>query len=107
MRLKKPFRMHGSEEALSLATIADALAHPLRYALLDYVHKNQGIRNDVCNKDLVAHFPYSQSSLSQHIKKLKDAGLFTVVPRDKFSHYYVNKEKLQYFLDHISKLTHD
>jgi len=68
------------------------------------VNQKNRVRNDVCNKDLVEHFPYSQSSLSQHIKKLKEADLFTVEYQDKFSFYSVNKEKLKSFINEVKTL---
>lgn len=104
MKLKKEFNIEGSEKANFIATTADALAHPLRVALVHYVRKKNKVRNDVCNKDLVNHFPYSQSSLSQHIKRLKDADIFTVEYKDKYSFYSVNQKTIKTFMDYMSKI---
>lgn len=104
MKLKKEFNIEGSADALFIAQIADALSHPLRVALINYVSKKNTVRNDVCNKDLVKHFPYSQSSLSQHIKKLKEAELFIVEYENKFSYYSVNRPLLQSFRGLLDKL---
>jgi len=103
VKIKKDFNIEGSERAIQIAKVADALAHPLRVALIHYVSKKNKVRNDVCNKDLVNHFPYSQSNLSQHVKKLKDANLFEVEYIDKFSFYSVNKETLKAFNEALSK----
>lgn len=103
MKIKKDFNIEGSDHAIRIAKVADALAHPLRVALVHYVSKKNKVRNDVCNKDLVKHFPYSQSNLSQHIKKLKDANIFEVEYIDKFSFYSVNKETLKTFNKALSK----
>ncbi len=104
MKIRKELNIEDSENAIVLAKIADALAHPVRVALLHYVSSKKKLRNDVCNKDLVRHFPYSQSSLSQHVKKLKEANLFTVEYKDKFSFYSVNKKTLAAFKKGLSNL---
>ncbi len=104
MKLRKPINIAFSEEAIFVAKIADALSHPVRVALVHYVRTKNQVRNDVCNKDLVEYFPYSQSSLSQHIKKLKEAGLFEVEYRDKFSIYSVNEDLLVQYSAAINAL---
>lgn len=104
MKIKKPINIEGADRAIFIAKVADALSHPLRVALLHYVRNKSKVRNDVCNKDLVAHFPYSQSSLSQHIKKLKECDLFTVEYVDKFSFYSVNMKTLNAFMERIKEI---
>ncbi len=104
MKMKKELNIEGSQIAIDIAQVADALAHPVRVSLLKYVKDKNKVRNDVCNKDLVAHFPYSQSSLSQHVKKLKDVGLFTVEQKDRFSFYSVDKKTLNKFITTLRKL---
>lgn len=104
MKIRKAVNIEGSEDALFIASIADALSHPVRVALIHYVGSKNRVRNDVCNKDLVAHFPYSQSSLSQHVKKLIMSDLFTVEYSEKFSFYSVNKKTLRAFNSAIAKL---
>ncbi len=56
-----------------LAKVAKALAHPARVAILDLLAKRQTC---VCG-DIVDELPLSQSTVSQHLKELKDAGLIT------------------------------
>ena len=83
-----------------MAKIANALAHPLRVALVRYMsEKNQGkgVDNYTCNKDLVQMFNYSQSTISQHVKILKECGLFTTESKDKFTLYFLNTELLKKF----------
>ncbi|MEM8899442.1 MAG: ArsR family transcriptional regulator [Bacteroidota bacterium] len=104
MKLKKEINIENSERAIKVAEVADALAHPLRVALIAYVKQKNTVRNDICNKDLVAYFPYSQSSLSQHIKKLRDANLFTVEYKDKFSFYSVNMKQIESFVEELKAL---
>ncbi len=89
-----------SEKDIKIAAIANALAHPLRVALVRYLStKNygKGVDNVTCNKDLVEMFDYSQSTVSQHVKILKDCDLFITESKDKFTYYYLNKELLMEF----------
>ena len=54
-----------------LAKYAKALAHPARIAILQILAKKQTC---VCG-GIVEEIPLSQSTVSQHLKELKDAGL--------------------------------
>lgn len=54
-----------------LAKVAKALAHPARIAILHLLAKRDTC---VCG-DIVDELPLSQSTVSQHLKELKDAGL--------------------------------
>lgn len=54
-----------------LALTAKALAHPARIAILQYLVKKNSC---VCG-DIVDELPLSQSTVSQHLKELKAAGL--------------------------------
>ncbi len=89
-----------NEEDLKVAEIANALAHPLRVALVRYLgtkNDGTGVDNVTCNKDLVKMFDYSQSTVSQHVKILKDCGLFITESKDKFTFYYLNRDLLREF----------
>ena len=55
-------------------------------------------RERVCNKDLVNYFDYSQATISQHVKKLRDAGLVEVRKEDRYSYYYVHLGTLNDYL---------
>ena len=54
-----------------LAKYAKALAHPARIAILGFLSKK---RSCMCG-DIVEDLPLSQSTVSQHLKELKEAGL--------------------------------
>lgn len=54
-----------------LAKYAKALAHPARVAILKLLASKQTC---VCG-DIVDELPLSQSTVSQHLKELKEAGL--------------------------------
>jgi|ERR1043165_8761708 DNA-binding transcriptional ArsR family regulator len=54
-----------------VAKYAKALSHPARVAILNLLVQN---RNCICG-DIVDELPLSQSTVSQHLKELKEAGL--------------------------------
>ncbi|MBS3913502.1 MAG: winged helix-turn-helix transcriptional regulator [Bacteroidetes bacterium] len=54
----------------SLASAAKAIAHPARIAILQFLIENN---NQTC-KDIVEKLPFSQSTVSQHLAELKQAG---------------------------------
>lgn len=58
-------------QELSIAKYAKALSHPARVAILNVLLKKQAC---VCG-DIVDELPLSQSTVSQHLKELKEAGL--------------------------------
>lgn len=55
----------------AIAKYAKAFAHPARIAILKLLIKRQSC---ICG-DLVDELPLSQSTVSQHLKELKEAGL--------------------------------
>ena len=54
-----------------LANYAKAVGHPARVAILEYILKHNSC---ICN-DLVEELPLSQSTISQHLKELKQVGI--------------------------------
>jgi len=60
-----------SDEELQIAKYAKALSHPARVAILKLLYRKQVC---ICG-DIVDEIPLSQSTVSQHLKELKDAGL--------------------------------
>lgn len=54
-----------------LAVITKALGHPARIAVLQFLIRTKSC---VCG-DIVDQLPLSQSTVSQHLKELKNAGL--------------------------------
>jgi len=54
-----------------IAKYAKALSHPARIAILRFLIKKQSC---ICG-DIVHELPLSQSTVSQHLKELKEAGL--------------------------------
>lgn len=60
-----------TEEEIALARIAKALGHPARIAIM----KQLAAMSDCCFTDILQELPIAQSTVSQHLSELKDAGL--------------------------------
>lgn len=69
MATSKKDEFSGSE--IALAELMKALAHPARLSIL----KLLAARDTCICGELVDELPLSQSTVSQHLKALKDAGL--------------------------------
>src|ERR1700733_5543279 len=54
-----------------IATLAKALGHPARVAIIDYLLK---VDSCICG-DIVNELPLAQPTVSQHLKELKNAGI--------------------------------
>lgn len=103
MRLRKEIDKLQEKDVLLIAQVSDALAHPARIKIFRYIMLQNKKRTPVCNKDLVEQFGYAQATISQHVKKLADAGLLQVKKKDRFSYYYVHLGTLQNYLDATRK----
>ena len=62
---------HFTDQQNQIATIAKALGHPARIAIIEYLLK---VNKCICG-DIVDELPLAQPTVSQHLKELKNAGL--------------------------------
>lgn len=76
------------EETEDLAKIAKALGHPTRIAILKH------LENQTCcfTGDLVDVMPLAQSTISQHLKELKNAGLIQGELKPPKIKYCINQQ---------------
>jgi ArsR family transcriptional regulator, arsenate/arsenite/antimonite-responsive transcriptional repressor len=79
------------DAAIRMADVAKALGDPVRIQLVDVLRKHAG---KVCVCELVPLFDIGQSTLSHHLKKLRDAGLVDSERRGLWAYYYVRPEAL-------------
>lgn len=79
------------EQAARMAEIAKALGDPIRLQVVDVLRKHAG---KVCVYELVPLFDVSQSTLSHHLKKLRDAGIVDSERRGLWAYYYVLPDAL-------------
>jgi ArsR family transcriptional regulator, arsenate/arsenite/antimonite-responsive transcriptional repressor len=75
-----------SEQEQQLAAFAKALAHPARVAIL----KVLASKNECICGEIVEVLPLAQSTVSQHLKELKEAGLITGAIDGPRSCYCIN-----------------
>lgn len=67
-----------------------ALAHPARLAIL----RELGAREACCCKDVVERLDLAQSTVSQHLRVLVDAGLVRYEPDNRRSRYSLDHMRL-------------
>lgn len=91
----------GQEQNL-LGTLAKALGHPARIAILQAVAAQPGC---VCG-DLVLQLPLSQATISQHLKELKEAGLIQGEVSGPRMCYCLNGQALRVLQDFLLQLQH-
>ena len=76
-------------EVQQLASVAKALSHPVRIYILQKLSK----MNSCCySGDLVDELPVGRSTLSQHLKELKFAGLIQGEINPPYIKYCINRK---------------
>lgn len=73
------------------ADVMRALGHPVRLSILRILAER---RSDCCCTDVTEALPLAQSTVSQHIKVLLDAGLVARSPKGTRNCYSLNTERL-------------
>ncbi len=76
-----------------LTTALRALAHPVRLSILRILAE-YGV-NDCCCTDVTDNLPLAQSTVSQHIKVLLDAGLIERRAHGTRNCYFLRADKLE------------
>ncbi len=76
-----------------VAAIAKALSHPARISILKIL---AGLDGCMCG-DIVEQLPLAQSTVSQHLKYLKEAGLIKGEVEGPKSNYCLDFEAMQTF----------
>jgi DNA-binding transcriptional ArsR family regulator len=62
---------HFTDKQNAIATLAKAMGHPARVAIVEYLLKTDSC---ICG-DIVEVLPLAQPTVSQHLKELKNAGI--------------------------------
>lgn len=84
-----PKKIQFSEEVIQTALFAKAMSHPVRVFILKKLSK----MGTCCySGDIVEELPIGRSSLSQHLKELKMAGLIQGETEPPFIKYCLNRE---------------
>lgn len=77
----------------SLAAFAKAISHPARIAILNVLAK----KNECICGEIVEVLPLAQSTVSQHLKELKNAGLIEGAVDGPRSCYCINWKAFEKF----------
>lgn len=83
-----------------LAKIFKALSHPTRIKIIEHLKKTDKC---ICGQ-IVDIFPLSQSTVSQHLKHLKEAGLVMGEVEGPTTCYCINPEILDKFKAAVSHM---
>lgn len=87
-------------EYIELAQFAKAIAHPARIQILEHL-----ATKDTCFcGDIVKELPLSQSTVSQHLKALKEAGLIKGKVEAPAICYCINTDKIEKIYKQLNAL---
>lgn len=88
-----------SRDEARLANMLKALGNPVRFRIMQYLAVNQ-----MCiTGDIVAFTTLAQSTVSQHLKVLRDAGLIDGEIEGPATCYCISQEGLVFFKNQIEK----
>jgi ArsR family transcriptional regulator len=79
-------------EAERMAQVARALGDPIRLQLVDVLRRHAG---KVCVCELIPLFEVGQSTVSHHLKVLREAGVVDSERQGLWAYYYVRPEALE------------
>jgi len=79
-----------NETFIELASALQALAHPARLQIVEHLAKYHECPAGAISSEL----PLSKSTVSQHMAKLREAGLISCSPDGVCQNYRLNMEKL-------------
>ena len=82
-----------TQKEQELAALAKAMSHPARIAILKVLAQ----RNECICGELVDMLPLAQSTVSQHLKELQNAGLITETIDGPRSCYCINWKAFEKF----------
>ena len=89
-----------STKEQSLAAFTKAISHPARIAILHILAK----KNECICNEIVEVLPLAQSTVSQHLKELKNAGLINGTISGPRSCYCINWKAFEKFNNEFSAL---
>ena len=89
-----------SSKEQSLASFAKAISHPARIAILNVLAK----KNECIWGEIVETLPLAQSTVSQHLKELKNAGLIDGSIDGPRSCYCINWKAFEKFNTEFNSL---
>ncbi len=91
---------HFSKKQNQIATIAKALGHPARVAIIEYLMK----KNKCICGDIVNELPLAQPTVSQHLKELKNAGVIKGNIEGNAICYCIDEKTLNVLKEYFTKI---
>ncbi|MBX3254882.1 MAG: winged helix-turn-helix transcriptional regulator [Chitinophagaceae bacterium] len=91
---------HFTNKQNQIATIAKALGHPARVAIIEYLMK---VNTCICG-DIVNELPLAQPTVSQHLKELKNAGLIKGSIEGNAICYCIDEKTLNILKEYFAKI---
>lgn len=88
-----------SRKEIEMADFAKALAHPARIAILTTLARK---RECICG-ELVTDLPLAQSTVSQHLKALKELGIIKGTIDGPRSRYCIDWKVLEKYNRHLNE----
>lgn len=86
-----------SYEKRRLAKMLKALGNPVRFQIVEYLANNH-----MCiTNDIVKTLPLAQSTISQHLKVLREAGLIQGEIEGPATCYCINEEGMRFLKEQI------
>lgn len=92
---------HFTDKQNTIATIAKALGHPARIAIIEYLVK---VETCICG-DIVNELPLAQPTVSQHLKELKNAGLIKGTIDGNAICYCIDEKAIGKLLNYFGNIT--
>ncbi|MCK7529660.1 MAG: metalloregulator ArsR/SmtB family transcription factor [Marinilabiliales bacterium] len=92
-----------SKESQNLAELYKALAHPARLAILKYLAETRSC----ITGDIAEELPLSRTTVNQHLKELKEAGLITGTTEGVKTCYCINIDKVKELKEITEKFIND
>ena len=88
--MKNPKKKYYTDDQEELARYAKAMSHPVRIFILDFLVNNM----DKCcySGDMAEVLPIARSTLSEHLRILKNAGLIQGEINPPYIKYCINRE---------------
>lgn len=92
---------HFTEQQNQIASIAKALGHPARIAIIEYL---LSVDTCICS-DIVNELPLAQPTVSQHLKELKKVGIIQGSIEGNAICYCINENTIQILQSYIQKMS--
>ena len=92
---------HFTDKQNAIATLAKAIGHPARVAIIEYLMK---VDSCICG-DIVNELPLAQPTVSQHLKELKNAGLIKGNIEGNAICYCIDEKTIEVLQNYLTNIT--